>query len=135
MFHLDTGVCVAFLRGTMPSVLGMLRTLQPHEVSISAVAQAELRLGVLKNTRAKNLATQVELFLAPFECVPFDAVCAAEYARIRSALEQKGVLLGSNDLMIAATALAHDAVLVTSNSRRFEKVRGLKVETWAEVRL
>lgn len=59
--------------------------------------------------------------------------CAEEYGIIRSQLEREGRMIGPNDLMIAATARAHGATLVTNNVSEFECVSGLDVESWAVV--
>lgn len=77
----------------------------------------------------------VERFLAPFACVSFDSRCSVEYARIRTHLELGGQKIGPNDLMIAATALANGATLVTMNTREFKRVPGLTLECWDEVEI
>ncbi len=51
-----------------------------------------------------------------------------EYARLRALLETQGTPISSNDLWIAAQALAEDAVLVSANTREFERVPGLRLE-------
>jgi tRNA(fMet)-specific endonuclease VapC len=52
------------------------------------------------------------------------------YGRIRSELEKAGTPIGGNDLLIAAQALAINAVLVTDNVREFKRVVGLHVQNW-----
>lgn len=53
-----------------------------------------------------------------------------EYARIRADLAEQGRPIGPNDLMIAATACAHDATLVTHNTGEFGRVTGLRLQDW-----
>jgi tRNA(fMet)-specific endonuclease VapC len=60
----------------------------------------------------------------------FDDRCAEEAGLIRLHLERSGRPIGPNDLLIAATARAHDLVLVTHNRREFERIPGLRVEDW-----
>jgi tRNA(fMet)-specific endonuclease VapC len=60
----------------------------------------------------------------------FDLDAAREYARIRAGLELGGNVIGSNDLMIAAIAKAHDLIVVTHNVAEFMRVPGLRVEDW-----
>lgn len=132
MYFLDTGICVGFLRGTMPTVLEALHSCDPQDVGIPAMVEAELRLSALKSARVETSMEKVELFLFPFARVPFDAVCAEVHAGICASLTDQVTSIGSNDLVIAATALAHEATLVTGNVRAFECVRGLAVENWTK---
>jgi predicted nucleic acid-binding protein len=56
---------------------------------------------------------------------------AEAYGFIRAELEGRGEMVGSNDLWIAAHALASGLTLVTNNEREFRRVRGLKIQNWA----
>ena len=64
--------------------------------------------------------------------VPFGRPEAAAAARVRADLEAEGRPIGPYDVLIAGTALAQGAVLVTRNVREFNRVRGLAVENWYE---
>jgi tRNA(fMet)-specific endonuclease VapC len=69
--------------------------------------------------------------LAAFELLDFTvADCCERYGRIRHQLAKIGKLIGANDLLIAAHALALDATIVTNNNREFGRVPGLRVESW-----
>jgi tRNA(fMet)-specific endonuclease VapC len=68
--------------------------------------------------------------LEPFEIVPFDTLCAEWYADIRENLERRGQVIGPNDLLIAATTLAHHGTLVTHNTREFRRIARLTLEDW-----
>ena len=69
-------------------------------------------------------------FFTPYESLPFDDPCAEAYGRIRSDLERAGMVIGPNDLIIAATAVAHRLTLVTANTREFSRVVNLEIENW-----
>ena len=62
--------------------------------------------------------------------LPFDDRAAEEYGKIRAHLSSAGTLIGPNDLIIAATALAHACTVVTRNTREFSRVPGLLLEDW-----
>lgn len=134
MMYLDTSICVEFLRNRMPSFYAALQRSDPRTFAIPSVVVGELYLGVEKSNYPEKGRLSVDRFLAPFETVDYDERCARIYAQIRAALEKKGSSIGSNDLLIAATALANGAVLVTRNDREFTRVPGLKVEYWDEIR-
>jgi tRNA(fMet)-specific endonuclease VapC len=93
-------------------------------------SKAELLYGARKSGRiAHNLRLLEELF-GTVASLPFDDRCAEEYGLIRQELERAGTPIGANDLLIASTARAHDAVLVTHNVREFSSVAGLRIEDW-----
>ncbi|MDH9219941.1 MULTISPECIES: PIN domain-containing protein [Moraxella] len=52
------------------------------------------------------------------------------YGKWANALKTKGMPIGNNDLWIASHALAVGAVVVTRNSREFERITDLAVEDW-----
>ncbi|MFM8887971.1 MAG: PIN domain-containing protein, partial [Chthoniobacterales bacterium] len=68
--------------------------------------------------------------LAPFEVLPFDDAASQEGAKVRAELEKKGKGIAPYDTLIAGHALALGAILITSKTREFSRVRGLKLENW-----
>lgn len=57
--------------------------------------------------------------------------CCRALSDLRATLEKRGTPIGAMDLMIAAHARSLGAIMVTHNRRHFDKVPGLKVESWA----
>jgi tRNA(fMet)-specific endonuclease VapC len=101
-----------------------------EDVSTCAIVAAELMVGAyLSQAKEKNCAITGE-FLASLRQFPFDQSCLLHYANVRSFLTRSGKLIGPNDLLIAATALAHGAILVTHNTAEFSRVPGLLLEDW-----
>jgi tRNA(fMet)-specific endonuclease VapC len=98
-------------------------------LGISIIVAAEVRFGVAKKG-SPRLAKQVETVLASIHILPLEAGVDRHYGRIRAELERAGMIIGANDLLIAAHALATDSILVTSNVREFSTIRGLKYEDW-----
>lgn len=133
MYMLDTNICIGFLRGRLPYALKMLRESDPQQFKIPSMVEAELRLGAYKSTKPTKNLQAVEQFLAAFEIIPFCSLCADAYARVRANLEKSGQVIGPNDLVIAATSLTHNAVLVMNNCREFMHVKGLQIEAWGEI--
>jgi len=132
-WYLDTNICINCLRGTTPLVKQVLLGLEPSRIKVPAMAKAELLLGAAKSNKPRQNQELVELFLSPFEIVPFDDKAAMFYGQIRSKLEKEGQIIGFNDLIIASTVMAHEGILVTDNLREFGRVSGLKLENWTEV--
>lgn len=129
---LDSNICV-YLINRRPGHERLLQRFDRRdygELLVSAITLAELEFGVAKSARGAQNRSRLELFLARFEIVPFDARAAVSYGTVRAALENKGTPIGPLDTEIAAHAIALDATLVTNNVREFSRVAGLKVENW-----
>lgn len=113
------------------SVAELVSGRESERFGISVVTVAELLHGVERadseTRRLKRLAF-VEKVIEQFPVYPFDISAARIYARIWASLVQKGFTVGSHDLIIAATAIALDFTVITSNRRDFEKIDGLRLE-------
>jgi tRNA(fMet)-specific endonuclease VapC len=130
MFLLDTNVCIRILNGSSPAVAARLQATSPADVRLCAVVKAELLYGARRSDRVDRNLRLLRRFFEPIVSLPFDDRCAEEAAFIRLDLERSGRPVGPNDLLIAATARAHDLVLVTHNTREFGRVAGLRIEDW-----
>lgn len=135
MYLLDSDICINLLRGKLPHTFDLMRKSDPRIFGIPAVVEAELRTGATESSNPRKNQRLLENFLAPYQSVPFDHAATMAYADIRAALERQGEAMGAYDLLIAATAVAHDATLVTGNLREFGRVEGLSVEDWEETDL
>ena len=96
---------------------------QPDEFFTSIVVAAEMRYGIEKKGSDVFKAI-VEALLDQIQVAALDRDADRHYGRICAELEREGKTIGANDLMIAAHALAQDAVLVTGNVDEFKRVNG-----------
>lgn len=127
---LDTNICIYFLNGTYPKLKNRFLSTNPNDIKIPSLVKAELLYRVEKSKRKKDNLKLVTDFLFPFEIIPFDNSCVAFYSKIRFDLEKSGNIIGPNDLIIASTALANNATLVTNNTEEFKRIKNLKVTNW-----
>ncbi|MCW3489791.1 type II toxin-antitoxin system tRNA(fMet)-specific endonuclease VapC [Dethiobacter alkaliphilus] len=129
-YYLDTNTCIYFLKGLYPVLLNRIMSQNPDDIKIASMVKAELLYGAHRSQRSKENIEKVEQFLLPFEIVPFGNNAAEQYSKIRSALERAGTPIGPNDLIISATALANNGVLVTNNEKEFNRISDLIIENW-----
>lgn len=133
MLIFDSNIISYYLRGD-PQIVPHVQALAPTEVGVPAIVEYELRYGLLRlpqEAARPRLAALMQL-LQPMQRLPFDSDCAAHAARIRVELEAAGIPIGPHDTMIAATAIRHQATLVTRNVREFSRVPGLQWLNWHE---
>lgn len=79
---------------------------------------------------SKRLAAQLDAILGRLIIYPFDAPADEHYGQLRHDLQKKGQVIGANDMLIAAHALALRRTLVTDNLGVFKRVRGLSTKNW-----
>lgn len=129
-YMLDTNVCIDYLKGNSEKIRDRIISAPEDTLCISAITFSELMFGVENSSnREKNLVA-LNFFLLKIDIVPYDDQAAAAYGEIRKQLKQEGNLIGGMDMLIAAHARASDSVLVTHNTREFNRVQGLRIEDW-----
>jgi tRNA(fMet)-specific endonuclease VapC len=127
---LDTNICIAIMKKAYPQIRYRLEGLQVDDAGISSIVAAELWYGIAQSQRPKQNQEALRDFLRYVRVTDWPADAAPAYGKIRSHLREKGTPIGSMDLLIAAHALAVDAVLVTNNVSEFKRVPKLKIENW-----
>lgn len=128
LFMLDTDTASYLIRGDHPEVTAAFSR-NIREVCISVITSAELQYGA-KRRGSQPLWRKVQAFCNLVQCLDWSAEAAAQYAELRVALEAEGTPIGSMDMLIAASALAAKAVLVTNNTAHFSRIRGLSLANW-----
>jgi tRNA(fMet)-specific endonuclease VapC len=131
MFMLDTDICIYTIKRKPIQVLKRFEILQPGMVLMSAITFAELMNGAKKSSYVDDNIRRLDALSEIIEVIPFDKDAAIAYGDIRSDLEKRGLVIGGNDLFIAAHAASRNLTLVTNNTRKFSRVKGLKIENWA----
>ena len=134
MYLLDTNTCITLIRRRTEGAERILRRLTRHavrDVAVASLTVAELEYGVARSRDPQTNRARLDQFLLPLQILPFDDAAAAEYGRVRADLEAGGVGIGPIDTLLAAQALSLSAVMVTNNTKEFERVRGLIVEDWS----
>ena len=130
IYLLDTNVCARYLNGKSLAIRQRLRSTNLTDIAVCSVVKGELFYGAMKsNNLEKTLDRQQEL-LKLFVSLPFDDDASFIYGRIRAELSTKGIIIGANDLQIAAIAMVNNLILVTHNVREFSRVNGLRFEDW-----
>ncbi|MBN1315534.1 MAG: type II toxin-antitoxin system VapC family toxin [Anaerolineales bacterium] len=130
MYLLDTNACIRILNNSSSPLVSRLHEHQPDEIALCSVVKAELIYAAQQSSHIAENLRLLDLFFAPFLSLPFDDSCIQTYGRIRAELERSGTPIGPIDLLIAATSVSNNRILVTANTREFSRVAGLKFENW-----
>ena len=132
LYLLDTNTFAYIVNGRSPAARARMTSLIEHSpLAISAITEGEILYGLAKKPEAMRLRAAVESLLATVLVLPWDSAAASAYGTLRAQLSSAGKILSSMDMLIAAHAIASDAILVTSD-KAFAQVEALRpVANWA----
>jgi len=131
MACLDTTFLVDLIRGEK-KVLDTLEKLEKSEenISISSISVMELVMGASISNNASIENDKIMKLLESLIILNFDKDCAILAGEIQASLRKSGNLIDLEDIMIGATAVNQNEILITKNKRHFEKIRNLEIETY-----
>lgn len=130
-YMLDTNICI-YAQKCVPSVLRNIQEHWEEGIAISAITLAELEHGVAASANPQKNAVALLKMLSILDVLAFDSDAASEYGVINAALRKQGTPIGTMDTLIAAHGKAAGLIVVTHNTREFERVDGLQLVDWYE---
>ena len=130
-FLLDTNICIYIRRKKPDALLKRFATLRHGEAVLSVITFGELVYGAEKSAHRALALKQLQELSGLLPVMSLPEAAAQAYGSMRAALERKGLMIGNNDLWIAAHAKASALTLVTNNVREFARVEGLDLQNWA----
>ena len=130
-YLLDTNIVSYFVKGVSTNLVQRMQVgLDAQDIAISAITRAELRYGAEMMDKFDKRRKRIDLLLRELSALPWSVEAADEFGRLKAYLRRNGTPVGDFDTQIAAHALAENLILVTHNTRHFERIPGLKLEDW-----
>jgi len=131
-YLIDTNILIFLCNSKSKLLERRFKKHRPEEFLISSITVGELIYGVNKSQhRDRNLQAILKI-LSPFKIIDFDSSDGWEYGEIRADLEERGAIIGGNDIMIAAQAKRRGLIVITNNTGEYTRVNGLQVEDWTK---
>ena len=128
-YMLDTNMCI-YAQKNNPNVIAKIKQNFQQGLAISSITLAELEYGVQASANIEKNTVSLMKFLSIVDVLPFDSGAAVEYGKICADLRKKGTPIGTMDMLIAAHARSENLIVVTHNTREFERIEGLQLEDW-----
>jgi len=127
-YLLDTNVIIDFFHG-QKSTVHKVKSIERENLAISIITAAEIYHGSYKTTVSHKYIDEFENFVvdSSVKLITLDREIAKRYGLIMASLEKQGKRLSSFDILIAATALAHNLTIITRD-KGLERIKGLKIE-------
>lgn len=131
-YLLDSNVCIRLINNSSLAVTNRLASQQPEDIVISTITQLELYYGAYRSVQHQRNLEILQRFFSQFNIIHLDSEAARIAGRIRADLAASGTPIGPYDVQIAAIAMANNLILVTHNTKEFNRVNGLQIEDWEE---
>ena len=128
-YLLDANVISALVMDPRGAIAAEIGRVGEENIFTSIIVRAEIPFG-LRKRQSEELNRKVGAILQRIYVASLELPADEFYARIRVQLSAEGRIIGPNDLLIAAHAMALDAVLVSDNVKEFSRIPGLKLENW-----
>ncbi len=129
-YLIDTNTCIFFIKGKF-NLLEKFESAGTENCFISEITLAELKFGVANSEYPEKNQKNLDNFLTGVTIIPiFHALDF--YAKEKSRLRKSGKPVDDFDLLIGATAVTHDLVMVTNNTDHFKRIKGIQLEDWTK---
>lgn len=129
MYLLDTSIIVFLLRGKH-QIADKIEKVGIKNCFISEITVAELKYGAEKSSNPIHHAEIVNSFLTEIKNILPIYPNLDLYAQEKVRLEKLGMRIDEFDLLIGVTAIKNDCVLVTNNTKHFERIKDINFEDW-----
>lgn len=130
-YLLDTDTCIYWLNGRQ-SIRERLLAVGWGQVGICVITAAELYYGAYNSSRVSENLARAALFVQQLPVLPLNDNALRRFGELKAELRRRGQPLADFDLLIASVALAEAYVLVTNNTRHYDRIAGLQLENWTE---
>lgn len=130
MYLLDTCVISDFVKGEK-GTLEKMKNSSPQEIAVSCITVMEINYGLSINPqKEKKISPIIKELLKSITILDFSIKEAHFSAQIRAFLKENGTPIGAYDVLIGATALSAGLILVTANTKEFQRIPDLKIMNW-----
>jgi len=130
-YMLDTDISIYVIKNR-PAIARQRFRQHQGQLCVCTITVMELMYGAEKSTQPERNLRDIEGFIGRLEVLDYDGNAAFHSAQIRAELEKSGTPIGAYDQMIAGHARAYGLIVVTNNTREFQRVPGIRVENWVQ---
>ena len=129
IYMLDTDTVIYWLKGDR-NVENKVLNKGMDNIVTSIITISELYYGAYKSKKREANLSAVEVVESKLKVISYEGNASRIFGQVKAEQEGKGVRLDDADLLIAATAMQHDMILVTNNIGHFQRISNLQVEKW-----
>jgi len=127
-YLLDSNICIFFIKGQY-ELNKKIAEVGEQNCFISEMTVAELKYGIENSNTIETMRVIVEAFIPKFAIVPIYNSLNV-YAKEKAKLRKQGLMLDDFDILIGATAISNDMIMVTNNVSHLNRLDNIIIEDW-----
>jgi len=129
-YLLDTNTVIYWLNGNK-AISERILFYGYSQIAASDITHAEMYYGAYKSEKVEENIATLKRLATKISFLPLHEPCQERFGMIKATLRKKGQIIEDADIFIAATAIAYRLILVTNNTKHFDRIEGLQIENWA----
>jgi len=129
-YLIDTNTCIFYIKGKY-DLKKKFEKANPDNCFISEITLAELMFGVENSEKKEKNRKALDDFLSGIKILPIFHSLEL-YAKEKARLRKLGTVIDDFDLLIGATSVSHNLVMVTNNTDHFKRIKGINLEDWTK---
>ena len=129
-YLIDTNICIFYIKG-LYNLKKKFNDVDPSNCFVSEITLAELKFGVENSEKKEKNRKVLENFLSAIKVLPIYHSLDV-YAKEKARLRKSGKTVDDFDLLIAATAVTHNLIMVINNTKEFKRISGIALEDWTK---
>jgi tRNA(fMet)-specific endonuclease VapC len=127
-YLLDTNICIYYIKG-LYRLDKKIVEVGEQNCFISEITVAELKYGVENSKTIEAMRPIVESFISNFAVIPIFTALDI-YAKEKASLRRQGLMVDDFDILIGATSIANDMIMVTNNVSHLGRLSKIDIENW-----
>ena len=129
-YLLDTNICIFYLKGKY-SLIEKIKSAGKENCFISEITIAKMKFDAANSNNSKENFEKVKMFENEFNIIPIYSSLDI-YAEEKARLRKEGKMVDDFDLLIGATSVTNDLVMVTNNTQHLGRIKNIRIEDWTK---
>ena len=129
-YLLDTDICIYWLKGKA-TVRAKIEQIDRSDIAICVITATELYFGAYNSNKIEQNLKTAENFIQSITVLPLSNDTLKKFGQLKAQFRKAGTPVADFDLLIASVAIAKNLILVTNNTRHYQRITGLNLDNWS----
>lgn len=128
-YLLDTDICIYWLKGKL-RVRTKVEQVDWSDIAVCVITATELYFGAYNSNKIEQNLETAENFIQSITVLPLSNNTLKKFGQLKAQLRKAGTPVADFDLLIASVAISKNLILVTNNTRHYQRITGLNLDNW-----